>query len=75
VARYFPDAAALAARRGPAIAEAAGRYAFPSTAITPATLALGRTALADPSLTAALRRALADRLDDLSRTLRLRPSA
>ncbi|MBY8876633.1 aminopeptidase N [Actinacidiphila acidipaludis] len=71
--RYFPDATALAARRGPAIAEAAGRYAFPFTAIDPATLASGRAALTDPELTPALHRALTDRLDDLTRTLRLRP--
>ncbi|MFI1091397.1 aminopeptidase N [Streptomyces sp. NPDC020917] len=72
--RYFADAVALAGRRGPAIAEAVGRYGFPSTAVAPATLVLGRAALDSPGLTAALRRSLVDRLDDLSRTLRLRPS-
>jgi aminopeptidase N len=71
--RYFADATALAARRGPAIAEAAGRYAFPFTAVDATTLARGRAALADPALTPALHRALTDRLDDLSRALRLRP--
>lgn len=34
---YWNDAVALAARRGPAIAEAAGRWAFPAYAITPET--------------------------------------
>jgi len=72
VARYFSDAAELAVRRGPAIAEAAGRYGFPSTSVTPETLALGRAALDGPGLTAAFRRSLVDRLDDLARTLRLR---
>ncbi|MYR63774.1 aminopeptidase N, partial [Streptomyces sp. SID625] len=32
VARYYADAVALSARRGPAIAAAAGRYAFPAHA-------------------------------------------
>ncbi len=35
VPRFYPDAIALAARRGPAIAEAAGRYAFPPMPSTP----------------------------------------
>ncbi|WP_333768533.1 aminopeptidase N [Streptomyces sp. IBSBF 2435] len=72
VGRYFTDVVGLAARRGTAIAEAAGRVAFPHTAVADGTLRLGRECLDDPAVTPALRRALADRLDDLSRTLRIR---
>ncbi|MFC4030406.1 aminopeptidase N [Streptomyces polygonati] len=72
VPRYWTDAAALAARRGPAIAETAGRAGFPDTAVDAGTLAAGRTALGDPTLTPALHRALADRLDELERILRVR---
>ncbi|GAA3238376.1 hypothetical protein GCM10020256_58640 [Streptomyces thermocoprophilus] len=35
IERYYPDAVALAHRRGPAIAEAAGHWAFPTHAVTP----------------------------------------
>ncbi|WP_399128097.1 aminopeptidase N [Actinacidiphila sp. ITFR-21] len=72
VPRYWADAAALAARRGPAIAEAAGRPAFPHTAVDAETLARGRKALTDPALTSTLHRALIDRLDELERSLRVR---
>ncbi|MEU0129069.1 MULTISPECIES: aminopeptidase N [unclassified Streptomyces] len=72
VPRYYPDATALAARRGPAIAEAAGRHAFPTYAIDPHTLRLGTDALDDQELTPALRRKLADQLDDLRRALAVR---
>ncbi|WP_329130740.1 aminopeptidase N [Streptomyces sp. NBC_01476] len=72
VPRFWADAAAVAARRGPAIAEAAGRYAFPATAVDAGTLAAGRAALGDPDLTPALHRSLVDRLDELERTLRVR---
>ncbi|MDQ1039314.1 aminopeptidase N [Streptomyces sp. V3I8] len=72
VPRYFEDAVALAARRGPAIAEAAGRWAFPSYAITQETLSLGERCLADRDPTPALRRKLTDQLDDLARALRVR---
>ncbi|WP_405580301.1 aminopeptidase N [Streptomyces sp. NBC_01190] len=71
VPRFWPDAAALAARRGAALAEAAGRFAFPATAVDAETLAEGRKALTDPSLTPALHRYLADQLDDLERSLRV----
>jgi aminopeptidase N len=75
---YFPAAAALAARRGPALAEATARYAFPMPHVTPELLALGRDALATPPAgdvpapTPVLRRGLADQLDDLARALRVR---
>ena len=70
--RFFPAAVALAARRGPAIAEALGRYAFPATAVDADTLALGEHTLREPGPTPALHRVLSDRLDDLARTLRIR---
>jgi aminopeptidase N len=72
VERYWPDAVALAARRGPAIAEAAGRYAFPFHAVAPETLALGEACLRDADPIPALRRKLLDQLDDLARALRVR---
>ncbi|MGW2837458.1 aminopeptidase N [Streptomyces sp. NPDC001493] len=72
VARYYPDAAALAARRGPAIATAAGRSAFPVYDVDADALALGHRALEDTTLTPALRRKLIDELDDLRRALAVR---
>ncbi|MGW2332750.1 aminopeptidase N [Streptomyces sp. NPDC001685] len=72
VARYFQDAPAVAARRGPAIADAAGRHAFPAHAVDPETLRLGETCLTDADPAPALRRRLADHLDDLTRALRVR---
>ncbi|PCG82202.1 aminopeptidase N [Streptomyces sp. WZ.A104] len=74
VPRFYPDAIALAARRGPAIAEAAGRHAFPAYAVDPDSLATGTRALEDPDLTPALRRKLVDQLDDLRRALAVRTS-
>ncbi|MGY3683434.1 aminopeptidase N [Streptomyces sp. TE33382] len=72
VARYYPDATELAARRGPAIAEAAGRYAFPVYAVDTHNLDLGTHALEDQALTPALRRKLTDQIDDLRRALAVR---
>ncbi|MGW3664304.1 aminopeptidase N [Streptomyces sp. NPDC005141] len=72
VERYWPDAVAVAGRRGPAIAEAAGRWAFPSHAVAPETLALGEACLGDADPIPALRRKLTDQLDDLARALRVR---
>ncbi|MFF3688552.1 aminopeptidase N [Streptomyces sp. NPDC002187] len=72
VARFYPDAVALATRRGPAIAEAAGRYAFPAHAVDPDTLRLGQDCLRDADMIPALRRKLADQLDDLRRALEVR---
>ncbi|KOG53099.1 aminopeptidase N [Streptomyces griseoflavus] len=70
--RYFPAAVALAARRGQALADSAGRYAFPTPLVETTTLELGEECLrtADPS--SALRRRLIDQLDDLRRALRVR---
>ncbi|MEW2415955.1 aminopeptidase N [Streptomyces sp. NPDC046866] len=72
VPRFYPEATALATRRGPAIAEAAARHAFPAYAIDPGHLEAGRACLADPDLTPRLRRGLVDQLDDLARALRIR---
>ncbi|MGP4008901.1 aminopeptidase N [Streptomyces sp. 4N124] len=72
VPRYYADAVAVAARRGPAIAEAAGRWAFPVHAVDADTLHLGETCLRDGDPIPALRRKLVDQLDDLARALRVR---
>ncbi|MFF5424172.1 MULTISPECIES: aminopeptidase N [unclassified Streptomyces] len=72
VTRFYPDAVALADRRGAAMAEAAGRYAFPAHAVDAAALALGESHLAGDTMTPALRRKLVDQLDDLRRALRVR---
>ncbi|MCB5911796.1 aminopeptidase N [Streptomyces pinistramenti] len=72
VARYFAETPALATERGPALAEAAGRYAFPGTFVEPETLRLGRSCLDTGDPTPALRRKLVDQLDDLERALRVR---
>lgn len=72
VPRFFTDAVALATRRGPAIADAAGRWAFPTHAVAPETLRLGEECLRDADLIPSLRRKLVDQLDDLERALRVR---
>ncbi|MFJ9036395.1 aminopeptidase N [Streptomyces sp. NPDC102406] len=72
VPRWFTDATALAERRGPAIASAAGRHAFPAHAVDEDTLRLGRACLAEGTPTPALRRKLIDQLDDLARALQVR---
>ncbi|MDQ0747752.1 aminopeptidase N [Streptomyces africanus] len=72
VPRYYTDAVALAGRRGPAIAEAAGRWAFPADNVDPENLRLGEECLRDAAPIPALRRKLLDQLDDLARALRVR---
>ncbi|MFD3323777.1 aminopeptidase N [Streptomyces sp. NPDC058701] len=72
VPRFYPEAVALGARRGPAIAEAAGRWAFPVHAADEASLRAGRACLENPGILPLLRRKLVDQLDDLSRALRIR---
>jgi aminopeptidase N len=72
VPRYFQDAVTVAARRGPAIADAAGRWAFPAHAVDTDTLRLGEDCLQGSDPIPALRRKLADQLDDLARALRVR---
>ncbi|MGW5848641.1 aminopeptidase N [Streptomyces sp. NPDC055254] len=74
VPRFYPDAVALGARRGPAIAEAAGRWAFPAHAVDEDNLRAGHACLADPNILPLLRRKLVDQLDDLARALRVRAS-
>ncbi len=72
VPRYYAEAVAVAARRGPAIADAAGRWAFPVHAVDDDNLRLGQDCLTDADPIPALRRKLADQLDDLARALRVR---
>ncbi|MEU6808459.1 aminopeptidase N [Streptomyces sp. NPDC046831] len=72
VPRYYRDAVAVAARRGAAIADAAGRWAFPAHAVDAENLRLGRACLRDADPIPALRRKLTDQLDDLARALRVR---
>ncbi|MFJ7767092.1 aminopeptidase N [Streptomyces sp. NPDC097107] len=72
VPRYYAEAVAVAARRGPAIADAAGRWAFPAHAVDADNLRLGQDCLNDADPIPALRRKLADQLDDLARALRVR---
>ncbi|MER6996399.1 aminopeptidase N [Streptomyces sp. NPDC000410] len=74
VPAFYPAAIATAARRGPAIAEAAGRYAFPAYAIDAEALRLGEDRLRDGDMIPALRRKLIDQLDDLRRALAVRDS-
>ncbi|MEU9595170.1 aminopeptidase N [Streptomyces sp. NPDC048193] len=72
VPRYYAEAVAVADRRGPAIADAAGRWAFPVHAVDADTLRLGQECLATADPIPALRRKLVDQLDDLARALRVR---
>ncbi|MET9886985.1 aminopeptidase N [Streptomyces sp. NPDC006430] len=72
VPRYYADVVSLGARRGPAIAEAAGQWAFPSHAVDEDNLQAGHACLADPGIVPGLRRKLVDQLDDLARALRIR---
>ncbi|QQC88776.1 aminopeptidase N [Streptomyces alfalfae] len=72
VPRYYEDAVAVAARRGPAIAAVIGGFAFPAPLVDTETLRLGERCLRDTDPTPALRRRLTDQLDDLARALRVR---
>ncbi|MGA5320721.1 aminopeptidase N [Streptomyces seoulensis] len=72
VPRYYEQAVAVSARRGPAIAAAAGAWAFPHHAVDAENLALGEACLRDAAPVPALRRRLTDELDDLARALRVR---
>ncbi|MEU7055652.1 aminopeptidase N [Streptomyces sp. NPDC046197] len=72
VPRYYEDAVAVAARRGPAIADAAGRWAFPAHAVDTENLRLGEDCLREADPVPALRRKLVDQLDDLARALSVR---
>ncbi|WP_316740371.1 aminopeptidase N [Streptomyces sp. MK7] len=72
VPRFYEDAVTVAARRGPAIARAAGHWAFPAHAVDADHLDLGQACLRDADPVPALRRTLVDQLDDLARALRVR---
>ncbi|WP_282701971.1 aminopeptidase N [Streptomyces sp. CC219B] len=72
VPRFYEDAVAVADRRGPAIADVVGRWAFPVHAVEPETLRLGEDCLREAEPIPALRRKLVDQLDDLGRALRVR---
>ncbi|QIQ05276.1 aminopeptidase N [Streptomyces liangshanensis] len=72
VPRFYTEAVALADRRGPAMAEVAGRHGFPVHAVDQDTLRLGQECLDNAEMIPALRRKLADQLDDLERALRVR---
>ncbi|MEX3104498.1 MULTISPECIES: aminopeptidase N [unclassified Streptomyces] len=72
VARFYADAVPVAERRGPAIAGVIGKWAFPVHAVDTENLRLGEACLADAGPTPALRRRLADQLDDLGRVLKAR---
>ncbi|MFJ3901915.1 aminopeptidase N [Streptomyces sp. NPDC090025] len=72
VPRFYPAAIAMAGRRGPAMAAVAGRSAFPAYAVDAESLALGERHLAEDEMIPAMRRQLADQLDDLARALRVR---
>lgn len=74
-ARYFEDAVPVAARRGDAVAELVGRFAFPATVVEAATLERGEECLRSAGPPATLRRRMADQLDDLRRALRVRGGA
>jgi aminopeptidase N len=71
VERYFADVPA-AGKRGPAMARVFGRDLFPVHAATLDTERAAEKCLNREDLTAALRRALADQLDDLRRAVRVR---
>ncbi|WP_030542911.1 aminopeptidase N [Streptomyces albus] len=75
VHRYHPAAVAAAARRGPAIATLLGSEGYPAHAVDEETLRLGRHCLRHDDPAPALRRKLADQLDDLARILRARATA
>ncbi|MEE1930497.1 aminopeptidase N [Streptomyces sp. TRM 70351] len=73
--RYFTAAVELAGRRGASLAHFAATAAFPRTLAEPEVLRRGEACLAGDSVPPALRRPLADQLDDLRRALRVRTAA
>jgi aminopeptidase N len=75
VPRYFPALAGLAAHGGPAPARVVARHGFPHHAVAAATLQAGEDGLAGAGLTSSLRRLLADQLEDLRRSLKVRSAA
>jgi aminopeptidase N len=71
IERYFAEVPA-AGRRGPTVARALGHTLFPAHAATSETVRAAEECLAREDLTPTLRRALADRLDDLCRAVQVR---
>jgi aminopeptidase N len=69
--RYFAEVPTAGAR-GPVVATILGRVLFPAHAVTPRTVQAAETCLENGDLTPALRRTLADELDDLRRAVRVR---
>jgi len=69
--RYFAELPATG-RRGDIVARALGSALFPAGRSTPEAVSLAEACLAGEELTPALRRVLADRLDDLRRAVRIR---
>ncbi|MBV2155316.1 aminopeptidase N [Kitasatospora sp. SUK 42] len=74
-ARYFTELGPAAGHRGPALARVLATKAFPAHAATERTVRAAEACLADPDLTAATRRGLADQLDTLRRAVRARALA
>ncbi|WP_370080840.1 aminopeptidase N [Streptacidiphilus sp. MAP12-16] len=72
---YFEAVVATAERRGPAVGRLLGRFGFPAFDATPETIRAAEACLERTDLTAALRRALADQVDDLRRAVRAREAA
>ncbi|KUJ54406.1 aminopeptidase N [Streptomyces albus subsp. albus] len=74
VPAFFPAAVALAERRGAVIAQSAARLGFPNVALAD-TVRLAEECLTRTDLLPALRRRLADELDDTRRVLHVREAA
>src|SRR5262249_24085939 len=75
VDRYATEMPAMALRRNPQVADRIARFAFPSYAVDPGTLALMTRMRDDESLVPALRRALIDETDELARSVAARDLA
>lgn len=71
VERYFAEIPS-AGQRGDMIARSLAGSLFPADRSTPETVALAERTLAEGELTPALRRVLADQVDDLARAARIR---
>jgi len=70
--RYFEDAVPVAARRGAAVADVVGRFAFPRTVVEERVLRRGEECVRGAGVTPALRRQWVDQLDELGRAVRVR---
>lgn len=72
VERFFVDAVPVAARRGAAVAELVGRFAFPRPVVEEWVVRRGEECVRGEGVTPALGRELADQLDELRRAVRVR---